>query len=232
MSSRVGRSGKSLFRHPGWPYWAPFGTYLLFLALDSRFPFGPEVAYPLRIAAVTAVLLIFSRGVMNLRVSHAAGSVALGVAVFVVWIAPDLLWPGYRDHWLFQNALMGTAGSSIPSIVRADLWFVAIRLAGSALLVPVIEEVFWRSWLMRYIVSRDFESVPLGAYTPQAFWICALLFASEHGPYWDVGLLAGIAYNWWIVRTRNLGNCILAHAVTNACLGAYVLAADKWEYWL
>jgi membrane protease YdiL (CAAX protease family) len=59
-----------------------------------------------------------------------------------------------------------------------------------------------------------------------------VLFASEHGAYWDVGLAAGVAYNWWMVRTRSLGDLILAHAVTNLCLSVYVIAAGKWEYWL
>jgi len=105
-------------------------------------------------------------------------------------------------------------------------------MAGLVLLVPVIEELFWRAWLMRYLVSHDFERIPLGTYSAASFWICAVLFATEHGPYWDVGLAAGIVFNWWMIRTRNLGDCILAHAVTNACLGAYVVVFSKWQYLL
>jgi CAAX prenyl protease-like protein len=85
---------------------------------------------------------------------------------------------------------------------------------------------------MRWLVKEDFLKVPLGAFSATSFWLVAVLFASEHGPYWEVGLAAGIAYNWWIVRTRNLADCILAHAVTNACLSAYVLFAAQWQYWL
>jgi membrane protease YdiL (CAAX protease family) len=59
-----------------------------------------------------------------------------------------------------------------------------------------------------------------------------VLFAAEHGPYWDVGLVAGVIFNLWMMRTKSLGDLILAHAVTNACLAAYVIAAGKWEYWL
>ena len=59
----------------------------------------------------------------------------------------------------------------------------------------------------------------------------AALFAVEHGPYWDVGLATGILYNWWMVRTKSLGDLILAHGITNACLSLYVVAAGKWEYW-
>jgi CAAX prenyl protease-like protein len=96
----------------------------------------------------------------------------------------------------------------------------------------VIEELFWRGWLMRYLVSADFQRVRLGTYTSLSFWLTAALFASEHGPYWDVGLLAGILYNWWVVRTGSLGDCILAHAITNLCLASYVLGLGQYQYWL
>ena len=77
-----------------------------------------------------------------------------------------------------------------------------------------------------------FERVPLGTYQAAAFWVVALLFASEHGPYWDVGLAAGIVFNLWMIRTNSLGDVILAHAIATGCLSAYVICAGKWEYWL
>jgi len=99
--------------------------------------------------------------------------------------------------------------------------------------VPILEELFWRGWLMRWIIDpQDFEKVPLGTFAPAAFWLTAILFASEHGSFWDVGLAAGIVYNWWMIRTRNLWDCIIAHAVTNALLAAYVIGAGQWQYWL
>lgn len=84
---------------------------------------------------------------------------------------------------------------------------------------------------MRWLIKNDFLSVPLGAYARDAFWITAALFGLEHGPYWEVGLLCGIAYNWWMVRTRSLGDCILTHAVTNGILSAYVISGGHWQYW-
>ena len=84
---------------------------------------------------------------------------------------------------------------------------------------------------MRWIISPRFEQIKLGAYGAASFWITAVLFASEHGAYWDVGLIAGVAYNWWMIRTKSLGDLILAHAVTNGCLCAYVVATHHWEYW-
>lgn len=219
-------------RYPSWPYVAPFAVFLGFLVLGPLLPVGPEISYPLRVIAVSAVLFLCSRDLIDLKASRWGASVVLGLAVFVIWIGPDLLWPGYRAHWLFQNPVTGKLASSIPEAARKNVVFLIWRVAGAVILVPIIEELFWRAWLMRYVISHNFKNIALGAYTARAFWICAVLFAAEHGPYWDVGLAAGVAFNWWMVRTRNLADCIVAHAVTNLCLAAYVLYFGKWEYLL
>lgn len=215
------------------PYVAPFVAFILFLALDRVIEIPKEIQYPLRFAFVTAVLLFVSRRVISFRMVSPVWSILIGIAVFVIWIGPDVLWPAYRSHWLFDNGIIGKAVSSVPadSPLRRNVWFIIMRVSSATLLVPIIEELFWRAWMMRWLVSKDFERVPLGEYHAQAFWIVAVLFASEHGAYWDVGFVTGAIYNWWMVRTRSLGDCILMHAVTNGCLSAYVLAADQWQYW-
>jgi len=219
------------FGSPSWPYVVPFAAFLVLLALAAHLPGGAGFHYPLRVVLVTGILLTWSRGVIELRASRWVSSALVGAGVFLIWIAPDALWPGYRSHWLLQNSLTGSVTSSIPDSVRTDFLFLGFRIVGSAILVPIVEELFWRGWLMRYLISRRFESLPLGTWTWGAFWISALLFASEHGAFWDVGLAAGVIYNWWMIRTRSLADCILAHAVTNACLAAYVLAFGQWQYW-
>ncbi len=219
-------------KHPAIPYILPFALFLAFLGIRGVLPFGPAGEYPIRVIAVTAILLAVSRPVIRLKPGRAIQSVGLGIAVFVIWVAPDLLWPAYRGHWLFQNPLTGSARSSLPDGTLKDLLFLTFRLAGTVVLVPIIEELFWRAWLMRYLVSPDFQNVRLGTYTALSFWLTALLFASEHGPYWDVGLLAGFAYGWWMVRTRSLADCIVAHGVTNLALAVYVVVMARWEYWL
>jgi uncharacterized protein len=211
---------------------APFAVFILFLAIRSYLPFGMEWEYPLRVIVVTAVLVLFSRGVLTLRMTSPFQSVLIGILVFIIWIGPDLLFPGYRSHWLFQNSVVGHSTTATPEGLSANWLFLILRIAGTMLLVPIIEELFWRGWLMRWLIHRDFDTVALGTYVPFAFWSTAALFALEHGSYWDVGFAAGIVYNWWMVRTRCLGDCILAHAVTNGLLAAYVLMANRWEYWL
>ncbi len=211
-----------------WPYVLPFFVLIALLGARNDLPLPAAYVYPVRTAAVLAALLVFSRRVVELRPQRACASALLGAALFVIWIAPDLLLPGWRARWWFSNDLVGRPEPVQPAAGA----FLLFRAAGSVLVVPVVEELFWRAFLMRWLAVKPFWKAPLGVYAPAAFWITALLFASEHGPYWDVGLAAGIAYGWWMVRTRSLADCILAHAVTNACLAAYVVAAGRWEYWL
>jgi CAAX prenyl protease-like protein len=213
-------------------YVVPFFAFLLLLALQRYSPLRPEIEYPLWLVLLFATLLVFSRRVVHIRSSHLIESALIGIGVFVIWIGPDLLFPGYRQHWLFQNTITGHLQSSIPNDLRENAVVLWSRILRAVVLVPMIEELFWRGWLMRWLISPRFETVPLGAYAPVSFWLTAVLFASEHGPYWDVGLAAGIIFNWWMLRTRSIADCILAHAVTNACLCGYVVATHHWEYWL
>ena len=213
---------------PAVAYIAPFAVFIALRWL----PFPPEWLAPVRFTLVAATLAVFSRRVIPRRLAFPIGSVVLGAAVLAIWIGPDLLWPGYRDSWLFHNGITGVARSSLPAHLKSNGFFIAVRVLESAILVPIVEELFWRGWLMRWTIRPDFESVPVGQYTALSFWFVAVLFASEHGPYWEVGLIAGVAYNWWLVRTRNLAGCMLAHAVTNALLAGYVLVFDRWQYWL
>ncbi len=181
---------------------------------------------------MTAILAYFSRGVIDLKLRNPVGTIGIGLLVFGLWVAPDILFPGYRSHWLFSNSIVGVPKTGLGELGQADTLVLVLRAARATLIVPIIEELFWRAWLMRWLIDQDFQRVPLGAYAARAFWIVAILFASEHGSYWEVGLVAGILYNWWMVRTKSLGDLILAHAITNGCLCAYVVTMGKWEYLL
>jgi len=218
-----------LRRHPAIPYVLPFAVFIGMLALQQLVPIPAWVRFAVSIVAILGVSLVPLRG----GPSRPLGSILIGIAVFVVWVAPDVVAPWWRHLFLFDNAITGHPAGNTPPASQHDPVFLIFRIAISVIAVPILEELFWRGWLMRWLVdSRDFERVPLGTFAPAAFWITALLFASEHGSFWDVGLAAGIIYNWWMVRTRNLWDCILAHAVTNGILAAYVIGAGQWQYWL
>jgi CAAX prenyl protease-like protein len=218
----------TLWEHLEWT--VPFGAFVLFLLIGPRLPVSPAVEGAIRVIVLGAIIWIFSRRVLDVEVTRWFGSIAIGIGVFVIWIGPDLLFPAWRDHWLLQNPVTGRVESSFPVEARTDLVAILFRAMRAIIIVPIVEELFWRGWLMRWLVDMDFKRVPLGTFTTYSFTAVAVLFAAEHGPFWDVGLAAGIIYNWWMIRTRRLGDLILAHAVTNACLVAYVLASGRWEY--
>jgi CAAX prenyl protease-like protein len=223
-------------RHPAIPYVAPFAVFIALLALNQVVAIPAAIRLLVSIAAILAVSLPVLRGAP----SKPLLSILLGIAVFVIWVGPDFLVPSWHHFILFDNPLVGHPAGNTPPADRNSATFLFFRIAISVVAVPVLEELFWRGWLMRWLVQQegkpidanDFTRIPLGAYTPSAFWIVAALFASEHGSFWDVGLITGIVYNAWMIRTRNLWDCILAHAVTNAVLAAYVVGAGQWQYWL
>jgi len=158
---------------------------MVLLGLAQWLPVPPSVSCPLRIVIVVAVLAVFSRRLVSFQAGTWLGSVVVGAGVFILGIAPDLLWPSYRGHWLFDNPLVGPARSAVLESARHDAVLSACRALNSVVLVPVVEELFWRGWLMRWLVRPDFDRVRPGTYTHISFWLTALLFAAEHGPYWS-----------------------------------------------
>jgi CAAX prenyl protease-like protein len=214
------------------PAWvAPFAVLIVWLAIDKVIPLANPAKELLRDAVIAASIMIFSRDMLPRSAQQWQLSIVIGLVVFVIWITPDALVPGWRDHWLFQNAITGRLKTSISPSELTPLMLV-LRTMRAALLVPIAEELFWRGWLPRWLQDTRFERIPLGQYTPLAFWTTAVLFAMEHGPFWEVGLACGVIYNWWMRRTRSLGDLMIAHAVTNLALSLYVIATGRWTFWM
>ena len=221
-----------ILQGPSAPYVVPFGVFMLLLAAQQYVPLPQSVEFVARCVILAAVLWFFSRNVITFKRKSPLASIAIGVAVFFLWIGPDAMIPGYRQHWLFTNSITGQVKTALDAGSQTDAVALVFRILRAVILVPIIEELFWRAWAMRWIARTDFEALPLGSYTTGSFWIVALLFGAEHGPYWEVGIACGAIWNWWMGRTKSLGDLILVHAVTNGLLCAYVLMFKKWEYWM
>lgn len=147
--------------------------------------------------------------------------VIAGFLVFLLWIYFDQDWavlPGSRGF----VALLPDG--------RTDWLLGLARLAGFALVVPVMEELFWRSLVLRWIEGHDFLAVAPRQIGIGAFLITTALFASEHDR-WFAGALAGMVYNWVYMRSGNLWVPIVAHVVTNGVLGIWVLHTQNWHFW-
>jgi len=148
-------------------------------------------------------------------------SVAAGVAVFVAWICLDQPWNSFPLHGGFDPA-------QAPQGLAAPL--VALRLFALVVTVPLMEELFWRSFLLRWIDSRNFLAADPGSASPRAMFLVVALFGAEHSQ-WLAGLLAGAAYTAIYVRTRNILLTTLSHAITNALLGTWILSCGNWRFW-
>jgi CAAX prenyl protease-like protein len=93
-----------------------------------------------------------------------------------------------------------------------------------------MEELFWRSFLIRYIIGNDFSKIPIGTFSWASFLITVVLIGLEHH-YFLAGMMAGAVFNLLLYFTRSISQCILAHAVANLALGIYVLQTGKWLFW-
>lgn len=214
------------------PFIIPFAVLVALIPIVGALALPARMELALRLALPAVALAFCWRGLPTFRVERPAGSVLLGVAVFVVWVIPDLLVPGWRSHWIFQNRLFGRLSVSMPRESLYDPLDLILRAVRATTVVALAEELFWRGFVMRWLIQDDFQRVKIGTYQFRAFWLTAILFAVEHGPYWEVGLAAGLIYNWWAVRSKSLGDLILAHGVTNAALAAFVILTKRWEYWM
>jgi CAAX prenyl protease-like protein len=220
-----------MFQSPAIPRVVPFAIFIALMALHPLLVrAGADVRWLVvaRGAAAALALAFYWRQYGELRAPRArlpwhewALAVAAGFAIFLAWIVLD------RPGISFGT----TRGFSPLSDEGAMRWPLAMaRLCALALIVPVMEELFWRSFLMRWIAAREFLSVDPKTIGPGAFVISSALFASEHA-MWLAGLLAGLAYAWLYRRTGNLWIPIVSHAITNGTLGLWILATGNWRFW-
>ncbi|MFS2026643.1 CAAX prenyl protease-related protein [Massilia sp. CT11-137] len=220
-----------MFNRAAWLRILPFAAYLAFIVIgDVLQRLGvPQDAlrwlYPAKIALVALLLALSWRQYkelsrFHLAPLHALTALATGVLVLVLWISLDAGWMVFGSPSGFDPRVGG----------RVDWLLVAIRIAGAALVVPVMEELFWRSFLMRWVDAPDFESVEPSQLSIKSFVITVVLFGVEHN-LWLAGIVAGAAYSLLYMRHRNLWSPILAHAVTNGLLGVWVVRTGSWSYW-
>ncbi len=184
--------------------------------------------YPVKTVAVAAAILFLGSRYIELRwrdlfrFSYTSLSILAGLVVFGLWIHMD---------WSF--ATFGKPAGYNPTIIEDSVmrtFLVVSRIAGASLVVPVMEELFWRSFLIRYIVNPNFMEMPIGRFTWFSFVLTVILFGFEHN-LWLAGMMAGAAYNLLLYYTKSIPQCITAHAVTNLCLGLYVLNTGSWNFW-
>ena len=207
------------------PYILPFAIYIMLSLIGGSFEYGTFIMYPIKTIAVALSLYFFRNVYSELKVTFTLRqlflSIGIGIVVFIVWILPEGMYP-----------VLGTSSFNPYGIDNSIFIYISIafRITGAVLIVPVFEELFWRSFLIRWIAHPDFRKIEIGLYTLPSFLITVLFFGAEHHR-WLVGLMAGIIYNLLLYHTKNIRLCIIAHAITNLCLSIYVLITSQWSYW-
>jgi CAAX prenyl protease-like protein len=218
----------------------PFALFMGVIGLEELAGFLREVGalqfdprnlmflYPAKVLLAGLAMVFFRSRYGELRgrdvavLPQTALSVAVGMLVFVLWINMD--WtlavagrPAGFNPAAFENPALKTT-------------MTVTRFVGAAAVVPVMEELFWRSFLIRYLIGKDFSKVPIGQFTWMSFLATSVLFGLEHHLFL-AGVMAGAAYNAVLYKTRSISQCVLAHAATNCALALYVLATGQWRFW-
>jgi len=213
--------------HPVLARVLPFATYIAFLVADSARADDVDGRwlYAAQIAVVAALLAWFWPAYEELRGPSRTAArdwllgVAVGAIVFVLWINLDF-------GWAQVGSARGIAGELATSDRPAGL---LLRLLGAVLVVPVMEELFWRSFLTRWLEKSEFRTVDPRSVSSRAILIASAVFGAEHH-LWLAGIVAGLAYGWLYRHTGNLWAVILAHALTNLLLEVWVHRTGSWHF--
>ncbi|WP_317201431.1 CAAX prenyl protease-related protein [Janthinobacterium sp.] len=209
----------------------PFAVYIAFIFIADmlgRLGWAAQDLrwlYAVKIAAVAAVLLACRRHYTELR-WRPLGAAALLTALFT-GVVVLVLWISLNADWMVIGA---SAGFDPRNNGAIDWLMVAIRIGGAALVVPVMEELFWRSFLMRWIDTPKFLDLDPARVGVRGFIVTVILFGFEHN-LWLAGIVAGVAYSVLYMRSQNLWSPILAHGVTNGLLGVWIISTGQWTYW-
>jgi CAAX prenyl protease-like protein len=219
---------KALLQKSWMPYVFPFVLFLLLTEPARVFPDMVPYLYVAKTILVAIVLWLWRHKYaddfsLGLTVGEVVTAISCGLLVLFLWIAPEGYFYQFEPGSGFNPyAMTGSQSVAITLIV--------VRIFGAAVVVPIMEELFWRSFLMRYLIDVDFRSVAMGAFTWLSFLGTAILFGLEHHRI-VVGIIAGLLYTGLVVYQKKLRGVVLAHGVTNLGLGVYVIATGSWSFW-
>ena len=201
------------------PFLAILGASFISKSASGYF----EWLYPLRLLAAAVALWLFRRHYRNLNWRFDWLAPVTGVAVFLLWITPTLLFHQSQDSPL------GASLATLPPTARYS-WIV-LRILAAVLTVPLAEELAFRGYLARRIMAREFDLVSFTRLSVVAIALSSLVFGLLHGQNWLLGILAGLAFSAVLRRRGRIGDAVIAHAVSNLLLAAWVLTRGAWNLW-
>jgi len=203
-------------------YLAPFLAILAAALIARAASADFEWLYGLRVAAAGAALWFYRRSYRQFEWRIDAGALLAGVMVFGLWIALDRVAS-------IPAAGAPAAFTSAPLLAKSA--WIAFRLLGAIVTVPIAEELAFRGFLLRRLAAADFEGVAWSHFGWLPFLVSSLAFGILHGDRWIAGTLAGMVYALAMIRRGRIADAIAAHAVTNALLSASILITGNWQFW-
>lgn len=201
------------------PFLAILAAAMIGRASSSTF----EWLYPLRFFAAAMALWTFRDRYKSLNWSFGWLAPVIGTIVFALWLALD------RVNGGSANTALGASLAALPSAGR--LGWIVFRTLAAVVTVPIAEELAFRGFLMRRLISADFESVGMQVFRISAVVISSLAFGVLHGDRWIAAALAGAAYAVAQLWRGRIGDAVVAHGVTNALIAAWVLTTGSWNLW-
>jgi CAAX prenyl protease-like protein len=210
-------------------------------SLGIRYAHYPLI-YTAKIALTIAAMLYVVPGYRQFPFRISLLAVVVGLVGGAIWIAIcNLRLEEHLVDWLgAKNRLVGWLGlgkrpaynplEQLAATPGRAYAFLAVRFLGLVLIVPVIEEFFLRGFLMRFVIRDAWWEVPLGDVTTAAI-VVGTLFPVLYHPEKLAALAWFSLVTWLMIRTRNIWDCVAAHAITNAMLGVYVVTQGEWRLW-
>jgi exosortase E/protease (VPEID-CTERM system) len=221
----VGHSGSiaapAAEENPAAPYLVPFLLILAAAMVSRAASAGFEWLYPLRLVASGAALWTFRAHYRKLDWRFGWQAPAIGALVCALWLAGDWLSGIHPQNPLVPN--------SDPSIALAQKLWLALRLLSAIVTVPIAEELAFRGYLIRRIISADFEQLSPRTFTAASLIISSFAFGLLHGQRWIAGTIAGLLYAALLIRRGRIGDAVIAHATTTGLLAASVIVTGQWN---
>jgi CAAX prenyl protease-like protein len=217
---------KKIFASPVLVRVIPFAVFAALTMLQGRLGDASQYwIYALKTVIGAWLLWLVFPYVKEMRWKLSWEAVIVGIAVFVVWVGLDGYYPLLAERTGSFNPQRTYGDGSVLALV-----FIIVRMIGSSLVVPPLEEVFYRSFIYRFLIKSDFLNVPLNRMNWRAFLIGGAIFGFGHYE-WLPGILCAFAYQGLVIRKNRLGDAITAHAVTNFLLSLWVLARHAYYFW-